>query len=82
MQTEWSDTFCSAQTRDVIALLLPLLESLLVSRLRKQKLEKQLHCGKRKTDNMTLDVHRQRVVQNLPGWKLVLISGFDYCLRG
>lgn len=43
-----------------------------------RRLEKQLHHGKRReTDNVTWNVHRQRVVQNMPGWKLVMISGFE-----
>lgn len=48
-----------------------------------RRLEKQLHCGKRrKPDNMTLDVCRQRIVQKLSVWKLVSISGFNYYVRG
>lgn len=42
MQTERSDMFCSAQTRDVIALLLHLLESLRVSSLRKREVGKAI----------------------------------------
>lgn len=75
-QTRWSDTFCGAQTCDVAALLLDLLESLLMSSLRKQEAEKA-----NKEDNMTLGVHRQRAVQNLLGWKSILISSFGYFLR-
>lgn len=47
-----------------------------------RRLEKQLHCGKRrKTDNMTLDAHRQRIVQKLSVWKVVSIPGFNYYVR-
>lgn len=76
VQTKWNGTFSGAQTCDVIALLLDLLESLLKSSLRKQGAEKV-----NKEVNMTLGVHMQRAVQNLLGWEFILIyPSFGYYL--